>query len=136
MSAHWTLSQLSAYASKPAAKPAKAKGETANRITANIIRVINMQPKCVAYRINNVGVWDAEKGIHRAGGTQKGIADIAAIVRGRAMWVEVKAGRDRLSQEQCAFRTEVERAGGLYFVARSTDEFLNFFTAINEHKAP
>lgn len=106
------------------------KGETANRITANIIRVINMQPGCVAYRINNVGVWDAAKGIHRAGGTQKGIGDISAIIRGRALWVEVKAGRDKVSREQLIFRAEVERAGGLYFVARSTDEFLNFFTEL------
>lgn len=132
MSARMTSEQLKALLSarldaKAARQP---KGETANRITANIIRVINMQPGCVAYRINNVGVWDAAKGIHRAGGTQKGIGDISAIIRGRALWVEVKAGRDKVSREQLIFRAEVERAGGLYFVARSTDEFLNFFTEL------
>lgn len=132
MSARWTAEQLKAHeAARLDAKAARQpKGETANRITANIIRVINMQPGCVAYRINNVGVWDAAKGIHRAGGTQKGIGDISAIIRGRALWVEVKAGRDKVSREQLIFRAEVERAGGLYFVARSTDEFLNFFTEL------
>lgn len=130
----WTPQQLAALQSerfgKKIDRQAKPKGETANRITANIIRVINMQPGCAAYRINNVGVWDAEKKLYRAGNTQKGIADISAIIRGRALWVEVKAGRDNMSRDQMIFRQEVERAGGLYFEARSTDEFLNFFKTI------
>ncbi len=104
--------------------------ETANRITANIIRVINLQPKCIAYRINNVGVWDAAKGIHRKGNTEKGIPDISAIVRGRALWVEVKAGRDKMSEDQLMRKMEIERSGGLFFEARSTDEFLVFFRAL------
>lgn len=102
------------------------KQESANRITANIIRLINMQPGCAAWRINNVGVWDAAKQVYRAGNTQKGIADIAAIIRGRALWVEVKAGKDKTSLHQNIFRQEVERAGGLYFEARSTDSFIQF----------
>lgn len=132
MSARWTAEQWKAAQvarldKKAAAKP---KGETANRITANIVRAINMQPRCVAYRINNVGVWDEAKQVYRKGNTQKGIADISAVIRGRALWVEVKAGRDKVSREQIIFQGEVERAGGLYFVARSTDEFLNYFTEL------
>lgn len=120
MSAKWTSADLTAMQSKRLdAKAARQpKGETANRITANIIRAINMQPRCVAYRINNVGVWDETKQVYRKGNTQKGIADIAAVIRGRALWVEVKAGRDKISREQVIFQGEVERAGGLYFVAR------------------
>ncbi|MFZ1736018.1 MAG: hypothetical protein WAU31_03730, partial [Candidatus Moraniibacteriota bacterium] len=47
---------------KPAKKP---KGETANRITANIIRVVNTQPGCIAYRVNNTGIWDEAKQVFR-----------------------------------------------------------------------
>lgn len=132
MTARWTTEQLRAAQSARLDKKAarQPKGETANRITANIIRAINMQPRCVAYRINNVGVWDEAKQIYRRGNTQKGIADIAAVIRGRALWVEVKAGKDKVSREQIIFQGEVERAGGLYFVARSTDEFLHFFTEL------
>ena len=105
----------------------KPKGETANRITANILRAVNAQPGCVAYRINNVGIWDAEKGVHRKGNTEKGIPDIVAIIKGRFVGIEVKAGNDKLSSDQLHRKFEIERAGGLYFEARSTDEFLKFF---------
>lgn len=133
MSARWTAEQLKAHeAARIDRKAIRPKGETANRITANIIRAINMQFRCVAYRINNVGVWDEAKQVYRKGNTQKGIADISAIIRGRALWVEVKAGKDKVSREQVIFRAEVERAGGVYFVARSTDEFLIFFTELLE----
>lgn len=132
MSARWTAEQLKAHQGRQLDRKAAAnpKGETANRITANILRAINMQPGCVAYRINNVGVWDEAKQVYRKGNTQKGIFDIAAIIRGRALWVEVKAGRDKPSREQLIFKQEVERAGGIAFFAYSTDEFLTFFTEI------
>ena len=110
---------------KQAAK--KPKGESANRITANILRVINSKPGCVAYRINNVGVWDAEKKIHRKGNTEKGLPDIVAVIAGRFAGIEVKAGKDKLSPDQLHRKFEIERAGGLYFEARSTDDFLKWF---------
>lgn len=110
------------------AKPAKA--ETANRITANIIRVVNAQPGCVAYRVNNTGIWDEAKGVFRTSNTEKGIPDIIGCLRGRSLWIEVKAGRDKLSQDQLLRKFEIERAGGLYFEARSTDGFLKWFTEI------
>lgn len=125
----WTSEQLLKRNSgrKSAARP---KAETANRITANIIRAINMQPGCVAYRINNVGVWDEAKKVFRKGNTQKGIFDISAIIRGRAAWIEVKAGRDKVSREQLIFKQEVESAGGIAFIAYSTDGFLEWFKSI------
>jgi hypothetical protein len=108
----------------------KKPKETANQITANIIRVVNMQPGCIAYRVNNVGVWDAAKGVHRKGNTEKGLPDITAIVRGQFVGIEVKAGKDKLSPDQLLRKFEIERAGGLYFEARATDEFLKFFVEL------
>lgn len=106
------------------------KKETANRITANIIRAVNMQPGCVAYRINNVGVWDEAKQIHRRGNTEKGLPDVIASIRGRFVAIEVKAGKDRLSEYQKRRAFEIEKAGGVYFECRSTDMFLTFLTEI------
>ena len=128
--ARWTAEQLKVSRAKAldAKAKTKPKGETANLMTANIIRAINMQPGCVAYRINNVGVWDEAKQVYRRGNTQKGIFDISATIRGRSVWIEVKAGRDKMSLDQLIFKQEVERAGGIAFVAYSTDEFLHFFT--------
>jgi hypothetical protein len=124
---NWTAEAL---LNKKVAKQAAAPKETANGITRNIIRIINSTPGCVAYRINNVGVWDAEKKVYRKGNTQPGIFDIAAIIRGRAAWIEVKAGRDKMSREQLIFRQEVELAGGLAFVAYSTGEFLKWWETV------
>lgn len=109
---------------------AAIKTESANRITANILRVINYQPGCVAYRVNNVGVWDAAKGIHRAGNTEKGLPDIWACIKGKFVVIEVKAGKDRLSEHQIRRKFEIEKAGGVFIVARSTDEFINEFNLI------
>ncbi len=111
-------------------KPRKAKGETANAITANVIRAINLQPKCVAYRINNVGIWDEKKKIHRRANTQRGIFDVAAIIKGRAAWFEIKAGNDKPSKYQLIFQQEVINAGGIAEFIHSTDEFLKLFTKI------
>jgi len=108
------------------------KPETANQIQANIIRVVNFQPGCVAVRINTVGIWDASKGVHRKSNGGKGTEDVICCIRGRYVGIEVKAGKDRQSEDQKRRQFEVERAGGIYFIARSTDHFLDFFTRILE----
>ena len=127
----WTQSDIdnlerSRTAKRIDARPKPPK-ETANSITANVVRAINMQPKCAAYRINNVGVWDEAKGIYRKGNTQKGIFDVAAVVKGRAAWFEIKAGRDKPSREQLIFQQEIRGAGGVAEFVYSTDEFLEVF---------
>lgn len=111
---------------KPMAKKAKP-GETANRITANIIRAINMQSGCVAYRVNNVGVWDEKKQIHRGGNTEKGLPDVWSCLHGEFVVFEVKAGKDKLSIHQLARKQEIERAKGVFVEVRSTDAFLSWF---------
>ncbi len=106
------------------------KKETANQITRNVLRIANFKNRCVAYRINNVGVWDEKKGIHRKGNTEKGLPDIVLIYEGRYIGIEVKAGSDRLSEDQKKRRFEIERAGGIYFECRSTDDFIRFFDSL------
>lgn len=106
----------------------KQKPEKANKITTNIIRVINHQLGCVAYRVNNVGVWDEEKQIRRAGNTEKGLPDIWACLRGKFVVIEVKAGKDKLSEHQQKRKFEIERAGGVFIEANSTDSFLGWFS--------
>ena len=106
------------------------KPESANRITANILRIVNLQPSCCAARINTVGVWDAAKGVHRKGGSTKGVEDIICIVMGRYVGIEVKAGKDRHSEDQKKRQFEVERAGGTYLLVRSTDDFIEQFNQL------
>lgn len=60
---------------------------------------------------------------------QKGTADISCIVRGRSIKIEVKM-KDRQSPDQKKYQEEVERAGGLYWICRSFDEFLNYYNEL------
>lgn len=52
----------------------------------------------------------------------KGALDIAATVRGRAVWIDAKTGKDRLKPAQVKFAQAVERSGGIAFAAWSVDD--------------
>lgn len=110
----------------------KQKPETANKITANVIRVINLTHGAVAYRINNAAVYDAKAGTYRAGNIERGLTDIIAIYKGRFVGIEIKAGKDKLSDHQQMRRHEIIKAGGIYFECRSTDGFLIFWQNLKD----
>lgn len=50
-----------------------------------------------------------------------GSADILACVDGRMIGIEAKVGRDAWRPKQRAFADALNRAGGTYILARSTD---------------
>jgi hypothetical protein len=52
----------------------------------------------------------------------KGALDIAATVKGRAVWIDAKIGRDRLKPAQINFANAQARAGGIAFAAWSVDD--------------
>ncbi|MDE2434712.1 MAG: hypothetical protein KGM49_00495 [Sphingomonadales bacterium] len=52
----------------------------------------------------------------------KGTLDIAATVKGRAVWIDAKIGRDRLKPAQQKFAAAQERAGGIAFAAWSVGD--------------
>ncbi len=52
----------------------------------------------------------------------KGALDIAATVKGRAVWIDAKIGRDRLTPSQVRFSEAQKRAGGIAFAAHSVEE--------------
>ena len=49
----------------------------------------------------------------------KGTLDIAATLKGRAVWIDAKIGKDRLKPDQLKFCAAQERAGGIAFAAWS-----------------
>ncbi len=75
-----------------------------------------------AWRQNNGGVYDAKLGKHRAGSAKKGISDIIGYheTSGRFAVVEIKTGKDKLSEEQEAFLAGVGKAGGFACECRDT----------------
>lgn len=58
-----------------------------------------------------------------------GTADISATIQGRSVKIEVKIGKDRQSEAQRRYQASVERAGGLYFVARDFQSFVNWYNS-------
>lgn len=55
----------------------------------------------------------------------KGALDIAATLKGRAVWIDAKTGRDRLKPAQQKFCQAQERAGGIAFAAHSVEDVVN-----------
>jgi len=60
---------------------------------------------------------------------QKGTADISATINGRSVKIEVKM-KDRQSEDQKRYEEQVIRAGGLYWICRSFEEFLKYYNEI------
>lgn len=119
----------------PTTKPYTDK--TANTLTRAIVDYIRLTGN-YADRINNMGVYDARRGTYRKGGTRRGIADIMATKKiqhgdrtvGLTVAIEVKIGKDRLSEHQLAVKAEVERGGGVYLVAKDWDQFIRDWALI------
>lgn len=134
------LEKLAKYPNVPihAIVPVKPfKDTTANELTKAITTFIRLTGN-YADRINNTGIYDARKGKWRKGGTRKGISDIIASKliehEGRKFSVnvaiEVKVGKDKLSEYQERIRDEVTAAGGYYIVARNWDGFIKDWESI------
>lgn len=126
----WSVADVESLKKGPtsAAQKKPVRSETANQITANLLRAINGQPNCVAYRINNTGIWDEAKQIFRKAHTEPGLPDIIVIAYGCFAGIEVKAGKDKQSEDQKHRQSEIERAKGVYFIAHSTDDGLAKFS--------
>lgn len=74
--------------------------------------------------VDTPGLLYTREGIPAKFGT-KGALDIAATVKGKAVWIDAKIGRDRLKPAQINFCAAVERAGGIAFAAYSVEDVAN-----------
>lgn len=61
------------------------------------------------------------------GTTRSGTSDIHASINGRHSSIEVKIGRDKMSDAQERTRGEVEKSGGLYFIAKDFESFMLWY---------
>jgi len=121
--------------------PAIYKDKTANGLTKCIIDFLTFNG-WQAERINSTGrqidrrqtVTDVLGhsriiGSHEwiKGSGVKGTADISATVAGRSIKIEVKIGADKQSEAQCKYQSIVERAGGIYFIAKDFQGFYSWY---------
>jgi hypothetical protein len=101
---------------------------TANGLTRSIIDWITFNGGS-ATRISCTGQARRINGVMKFthGTTRRGTADIHAIIKGRHASIEVKIGKDKLSEFQVKEQARIEKAGGLYFVAKDMESFIEWF---------
>ena len=55
---------------------------------------------------------------------------LTQAIDGKTLAIEVKVNRDKMSEAQLKVKAEIEAAGGIYFIAKSFDDFENFYNKI------
>ncbi len=98
-----------------------------NALTKQALRVLDLKGYEV-WRQNNAAVYDTKIEKFRANSSTPGIVDIIGYQRKTGIFVacEIKAGKDRLSQDQINFLNRVSINGGLAMVVRTTDHLEQF----------
>ena len=117
--------------------------KTANGLTKMVIDWITLNGG-QAERISNMGRYiDSSKVVTNVlgqrmkigsgkfipGAGTNGTADISAIVKGRSVKIEIKM-KDKQSDAQKKYQESVERAGGIYYIVRSFDEFIEKYYSL------
>jgi len=121
----------------------KYRDDSANGLTKCIIDYIRLNGfqaeriNCAGRYVDNTQVFTDVVGRTRSIGTgqwlpssgQRGTADISAVIKGRAVKIEIKI-HDRQSEEQKRYQEAVERAGGIYIIVHSLHEFVEFYKSL------
>ena len=103
-----------------------SKDPTEKQIENAILDYLALLPGTY-WKCNNVGLWDSNKKVYRQPGRhfRHGTSDILGIMgdgSGRLVAIEVKTKKGRLSEYQKQFLEDINKHGGIGFVARSLDE--------------
>ena len=125
----------------PAAYVVRTKftDKTANGLEKALCAYINLSGGMAERRKNSGRVIDDRKVITDVAGMQRvlggtryipgtgrnGTSDISGIWRGKPLAIEVKIGKDRMSQAQIAYKEDFEKAGGIFIIARNFEQTIN-----------
>ena len=126
-----TFRQLQDFIGKQTARKSRTKGpkqESANALTKRIVSHIRNRGH-FATRLSSTGVFrdDIKKFVPSQ--QRAGLPDVMSVVESRACFIEIKVGRDVLSQDQKKSIAELQKAGAAVFVAHDFDSFQTWFTA-------
>jgi hypothetical protein len=128
--------------------PRKYRDDSANCLTRCIIdflRLKGWQAERIANmgrQISTVKAFRDVTGKLRVIGSTKwvtgsgtnGTADISSIIKARSVKIEIKFGQDRQSENQRLYQESVERAGGIYVIASTFDQFLAWYKIFTYEK--
>lgn len=102
----------------------KYRDDTANGLTRCVVDYAKLRGS-FASRLNNQGVY--RRGKYTRTTARRGLPDVLITRNGQSLFVEVKVGRDKLSEHQKKIQQEQVKAGGAYFTARDFEGFKNWF---------
>lgn len=100
------------------------KGHYANRIGTQGQARVHKIPR---FNIFTNQIQYFEKTTWTKGNTKRGTPDITAIIEGKALWIEVKVGKDRMSAAQKEQQADIEMAGGIYYIASNMEDFYEWY---------
>ncbi|MCB9016127.1 MAG: hypothetical protein H6541_10060 [Lentimicrobiaceae bacterium] len=115
--------------------------KTANGLTRCIIDFLKFSG-CQAERINTTGrPIDRRQIITNVIGQQRmigslewipgtgtrGSADISSTILGKSVKIEIKINKDRQSEAQKDYQKAIEKAGGIYYIAKDFQTFFDWY---------
>jgi len=123
----------------------KYSDSTANGLTKCVIDFLNYSGH-QAERVSSMGrMLDKTKVVEDVLGRQRtigsmqyikgtstnGTADISSIINGKSVKIEIKIGADRQSKAQKEYQIATEKAGGIYLITKTFDEFMAQYTGLS-----
>jgi len=120
--------KMAEYFSEATLAKGKKAQSPANKLTSQIIKWF-IASGGTARRINVMGIYDGKTGKYRKSGMRSGMEDVSACFPvhgiGLSIGVEVKIGKDRQSEDQKIRQAELEKAGGVYIIAKTYEGFVD-----------
>jgi|ERR1700679_1580786 len=103
---------------------------TEKQIESDILKWLNMQSECLAFKVNTVGIYDTKKKIFRKNKNPyviKGTSDIIGLWKGIFFALEVKTKKGKLTEDQRNFLLKVIDREGFGAKVCSLEEAITFF---------
>ena len=110
----------------PHIAPRTFRDDTANSLTRCINEYLRLSG-AFSSRVNNGGVFDPKTRQFKPGTSRRGLPDIISTYLGKSLFIEVKVGRDRMSEYQKQVKEDQEASGGIWFTAHDFTSFKTWF---------
>ena len=107
---------------------AKYSDQDANSLTRAVVDYLTLSGH-FATRLQSTGTYRADLNRYVPSQQRKGMPDVFAVVEGRAVHIEIKVGKDRLSDDQKQAISDLQQAGASVFVATTFQGFYDWFIA-------
>ena len=105
----------------------KYSDKSANELTTAIVDYLNFSGH-FATRLASTGTFRADLQKFVPSKQRPGLPDVMGVVDGRSVFVEVKYGRDTLSNYQQQAIIDLEHAGACVYIAHDFQGFYDWFT--------